>query len=416
MSALLSKQFERLGRRTAVPFRVEFADGTAYRNRADEPVFTLRFRSGRAQWKTLLFGHLGILESYFDGDVDVEGDVARVFRAGMDSGFNERVSPLVRVRNRWHELRYSNRSRRQAKANAVFHYALGTDFYRLWLDEQAMMYTCAYWKEGTETLEEAQLNKNDHVCRKLRLEPGESLVDIGCGWGGLMFHARAHYGVDATGYNATSEQVGALRAEIRRRGLEPGLRVQEADFRDIDEQYDKAASIGVLEHAGRDQLGESVQALAACLKPGGLGVLHFIGHVEHRDTEFWIRKHIFPGGWIPSLSRTLDAMAANGLEVLDVENLRRHYAPTLDAWAERFDARWEAIHALDPERFDERFRRKWRTYLYACAEMFRSPNSRTHLFQITFSKGNVGSDYPMSRAYLYAGAASPPKRTGWQGD
>jgi cyclopropane-fatty-acyl-phospholipid synthase len=406
MSALLSKQFERLGQRTPLRFRVEFADGSAYRNTDEAPQFTLRFRTGRAQWSTLMFGNLGMLESYFAGEVELDGDMAQVFRAGMDSGFDRRSTPLVRVRNWWHELRFSNRSLRQAKSNAIAHYALGTDFYRLWLDEQAMMYTCAYWKEGTRTLEEAQRNKNDHVCRKLRLEPGESLVDIGCGWGGLMFHAWEHYGATATGYNATPEQVGALRGEIRRRGLESALRVHEADFREVHEQYDKAASIGVLEHAGRDQLEPAVRSLAACLKPGGLGVLHFIGHVEHRDTAFWIRKHIFPGGWIPSLSRTLDAMAANRLEILDIENLRRHYAPTLDAWAERFDARWEEIQALDPDRFDERFRRKWRTYLYACAEMFRSRNGSTHLFQITFSKGNVGYDYPMSRAYLYRRAAS----------
>ena len=120
-------------------------------------------------------------------------------------------------------------------------------------------------------------------------------------------------------------------------------------------------------------------------------MLHFIGHVGVRDTEFYIRKHVFPGGWIPSLAQTIAAMEDCGLEVVDVENLRRHYAFTLDAWAERFERNWERIHALDPRRFDERFRRVWRTYLCSCAEMFRSPHSRTHLFQIVFSKGNISS-------------------------
>jgi cyclopropane-fatty-acyl-phospholipid synthase len=169
-------------------------------------------------------------------------------------------------------------------------------------------------------------------------------------------------------------------------------------------QYDKLLSIGTLEHAGRDQLFDVVRAHARALKPGGLGVIHFIGHVGSFDTEFWIRKYIFPGGWIPSLHEAIDAMDANGLEVLDIENLRRHYALTLDAWAERFDANWEAIHALDPVRFDERHRRIWRTYLWSCAEMFRSRTSRTHLFQVTVSKGNV-TDYPMSRSFLYAPAS-----------
>ncbi|MCL4760488.1 MAG: class I SAM-dependent methyltransferase, partial [Burkholderiales bacterium] len=161
-------------------------------------------------------------------------------------------------------------------------------------------------------------------------------------------------------------------------------------------------SIGVLEHAGRDQLAEVVCAHAAFLKPGGLGMLHFIGHVGRYDTELFIRKHVFPGGWIPSLADVIVEMERSGLEVIDVENLRRHYAPTLDAWAERFDAAWPSLREVDPARFDERFRRKWRTYLWSCAELFRARNGRTHLFQVLVSKGNVAAGYPMSRAFLYA--------------
>jgi cyclopropane-fatty-acyl-phospholipid synthase len=144
-----------------------------------------------------------------------------------------------------------------------------------------------------------------------------------------------------------------------------------------------------------------IKAHADALKPGGLGVIHFIGHVGQSETEFYIRKHIFPGGWIPSLAEAIDAMERSGLEVIDVENLRRHYALTLDAWAERFDANWDAIHELDPKRFDERLRRVWRSYLWSCAEMFRAKNSRTHLFQVLVSKGNIAGNYPMSRAFLY---------------
>ena len=131
-------------------------------------------------------------------------------------------------------------------------------------------------------------------------------------------------------------------------------------------------------------------------------MLHFIGHVGARDTELFIRKHVFPGGWIPGLSEVIVEMERCGLEVVDIENLRRHYALTLDTWVERFERRWDAIHALDPARFDERFHRIWRTYLMGCAEMFRSPAGYTHLFQIVFSKGNLSRDgYPMGRAFLY---------------
>ena len=377
-----------------------FADGSRVDRGRGEAAVSVVFRNRTAEWNTLLFGHIGLLESYFAGTIDIEGDLRAFLKAGFQSDFTW-PNPFVAIRNRWHEFRFSNRSLARAKANARFHYGQGTEFFRYWLDRPAMMYTCAYWKEGTGDLEEAQCNKIDHVCRKLLLKPGEQVADIGCGWGGFMFHAARRYGVRVTGYNTTTEQVAALKEEIGRQGLSDQLEVRERDFREVDGQFDKVAHIGVLEHAGRDQLEEAVRALAACVKPGGLGVLHYIGHVGRYNTEFFIRKHIFPGGWIPSLAETLELMEKQGLEILDVENLRRHYALTLDAWAARFDQHWAEIAALGPQHFDETFRRKWRIYLYACAEMFRSSRGYTHLFQITFSKGNVDYGYPMSRSHLY---------------
>lgn len=387
--------------RTSVCFRVVFADGSSYQNCAGTPEATIIFKGRWAEWNALLFGHVGLMEAYSNQSMDIEGSLQLALRAGLDMTLDKKPNPLVSLRNRWHEFRFSNKSHAQAKANARFHYGLGTDFYRAWLDLPSMMYTCAYWKEGTRDLEQAQRNKMEHVCRKIRLKPGETVIDIGCGWGGFMFHAWENHGAPVTGINTTTEQVTALREEIDRRGLQGQLAVREQDFRAIQGQFDKCVSIGVLEHAGRDQLREVIRAHADCLKPGGLGVLHFIGHVGRSETEFYIRKHIFPGGWIPSLADAICAMEDCGLEVMDVENLRRHYALTLDCWAERFDRNWENIHQLNPGKFNEYFRRKWRTYLYACAEMFRSPHSRTHLFQITFSKGNIADNYPMSRAFLY---------------
>jgi cyclopropane-fatty-acyl-phospholipid synthase len=235
----------------------------------------------------------------------------------------------------------------------------------------------------------------------VQLQRGETFIDVGCGWGGLLFHAYERYGALGTGINTTTEQVQDLSAELARRGLTDKIGLIECDFREMPGQYDKLLSIGTLEHAGRDQLFDVVKAHADAMKPGALGVIHFIGHFGRYETEFFIRNYIFPGGWIPSLAEAIEAMERVGLEVHDVENLRRHYALTLDAWAERFDASWEKIQALDPVRFDERFRRIWRTYLWSCAEMFRSRNGRTHLFQVLVSKGNIGSNYPMSRAFLY---------------
>jgi cyclopropane-fatty-acyl-phospholipid synthase len=401
MKSIIAQELERIGALSTEPFEVTFSDGETYRSRPGPPAFSLRFHSRAGEWGIAAFGHIGMCEAYFDGDLDIDGDLRAAFRAGMNSGYSSQ-NALVEKRNLWHELFHSNLGHAQAKENARAHYGLGTEFYRLWLDDPLMMYTCAYWRDGTASLEEAQVNKIEHVCRKLLLREGETVIDIGCGFGGFMFHVAPRYRVDITGTNTTTEQVVAVSEKIRRDGLGARVKVIEADFREKQGEFDKVVSIGVLEHAGRDQLDEVVKAHADCLKAGGLGMLHFIGHVGRRDTEFFIREHVFPGGWIPSVADVIVAMEANGLEVVDIENLRRHYALTLDVWAERFDRNWSRIQALDPAKFNERFRRIWRTYLIGCAEMFRSPREQTHLFQITFSKGNVTPQgYPMTRDFLY---------------
>jgi len=402
LSQPLRHMLDDLGRRSAACFAIAMPDGSRHRVGEGEAAFTVVFHTEAALFATATRGHIGLMEAFFDQEVDVEGDFGAALAAGMAAGFDHRAEALNGIENSLHELRHSNRDPAHAKANARAHYGLGTGFYRLWLDDPLMMYTCGYWPEGTRSLEEAQRHKIDHVCRKILLGPEDRFIDIGCGFGGFMFRAQEKIGASGVGLNTTTEQVEWLRDEIERRGLEASLQVREADFRDVDEQYDKVVSIGTLEHAGRDQLPEVVRAHAEFLKPGGLGILHFIGHVGRFETELFIRKHVFPGGWIPSLADVIVEMERNGLEVLDIENLRRHYAPTLDAWATRFDEHWPAIQRLDPQRFDERFRRVWRTYLIGCAEMFRSPAGYTHLFQIVFSKGSVTPrNYPMDRAHLY---------------
>ena len=402
LPSTLRDMLDGLGERAATSFAVRLPDGTAFHVGDANPAFTVVFHTDAALFSTATRGHMGLMEAYFDQTVDVESDFGAALAAGMASGFDRKSGAVNGMENELLELRHSNRDPAKAKCNARAHYGLGTDFYRLWLDEPLLMYTCGYWPAGTETLEQAQPNKIDHVCRKIRLQRDDSFVDIGCGFGGFMFRAHETTGASGVGVNTTTEQVVWLRDEITRRGLADALSVREADFREADQQYDKVVSIGTLEHAGRDQLPEVIRAHAAFLKPGGIGILHFIGHVGHYETELFIRKHVFPGGWIPSLADVIVEMERNGLEVLDIENLRRHYAPTLDAWAERFEQRWPAVHELDPDRFDERFRRVWRTYLTGCAEMFRSPGGYTHLFQIVFSKGNVtANSYPMGREHVY---------------
>ena len=399
---LLQRLIDTLAERAGVAFAVRLPDGDICRAGVGEARFTIVFRTDAALLAAALRGHMGLLESYFDAEVDVEGDLGAAFAAGLMVDIDPKFDMLGRVENQLHELRFSNRSAEQAKANARAHYGLPVAFYRRWLDEPLKMYTCAYWPQGTTSLEQAQRQKIDHVCRKIQLAPGERFIDIGCGFGGFMLRAAETIGARGVGLNTTTEQVQWLREEIGRRGLGSRLAVREADFREVDDQYDKVVSIGVLEHAGRDQLDEVVRAHADFLKPGGLGMLHFIGHVGRYETELFIRKHVFPGGWIPALADVIVEMEKCGLEVIDIENLRRHYAPTLDEWARRFEAQWPAIQALDATRFTERFRRVWLSYLVGCAEMFRSRAGYTHLFQIVFSKGNVTRDnYPMGRDHLY---------------
>ena len=402
MDLSLQSVIDSLGERAGAAFAVELPGGARYGTGAGQPAFTVAFRTERAVAATFVRGHLGLLQAYFDQEVDVLGDFAAAMAAGMNSGFDVRFEAVNSVENNLLEWRGANRTPAQAKANARAHYGLGEPFYRLWLDEPLKMYTCAYWPEGTDTLEQAQRNKIDHVIRKIRLARGERFIDIGCGFGGFMFRAFETTGATGVGTNTTTEQVQWLDGEIGQRGLQRELQVTEADFREVHGQDDKVVSIGVLEQSGRDQLAEVVRAHAESLRPGGLGLLHFIGHVGSRDTELFIRKHVFPGGWIPSLAETLVEMERCGLEVLDVENLRRHYALTLDVWVQRFQANWPAIQALDPDRFTERFRRIWLCYMVGCAEMFRSPVGTTHLFQVLVAKGNVSrTAYPMSRGHLY---------------
>lgn len=385
-----------LGQRSGTAFALVLPGGARYVTGAQPPAFTVVFRTERALVATFARGHLGLLEAYFDQEVELEGDLGMAMEAGMRSGFDLRFDLFNSVENNLLEWRSANSSPAQAKANARAHYGLGEPFYRLWLDDPLKMYTCGYWSEGTASLEQAQRNKIDHVCRKLRLAPGESFVDIGCGFGGFMFRALETTGALGTGINTTTEQVRWLDGEIRRRGLQEQLRVREADFREVDMEYDKVVSIGVIEHAGRDQLADVIRAHADFLKPGGLGLLHFIGHVGRRDTELFIRKHVFPGGWIPSLADALVEMERFGLEVIDVENLRRHYARTCAIWTDNFESKAEQIKLLtDPRKF-----RIWHVYLAGCTYAFA--NDWISLYQIVCGKaGRDPGAIPWSRKYMY---------------
>jgi cyclopropane-fatty-acyl-phospholipid synthase len=396
----------RLLDQTRIPLAVSFSNGTRLENSSGPAAVEILYKTPGAELNSLVFGKWGLIESYINQTVDINGDLRLLIRAASQSGPDLAESHrrnsyplLIRVRNFLHELRHGNRSVRRGIENARAHYDRGTEMFGQYLDP-TRTYTCAYWEEGARGLVDAQQNKLAHVCRKLRLSPGESLVDVGGGWGSLLIYACETYGVRGVNCCPVRDQNKWLEEEIARRGLAGRLTIEEKDFRQVRGPFDKYVSLGVYEHAGRRQLADWVRSMAHCLRPGGIGVLHFIAHDIPMDTDFFIRKHIFPGGYLPGLSETVALMARNGLEILDIENLRRHYALTLDAWAANFQANWEQIHAVDPALFDERFRRTWLAYLNFCAEFFRVENAVLRLYQITFSKGNTET-YPMDRGFLY---------------
>ncbi len=298
--------------------------------------------------------------------------------------------------------------RRPNRANIAHHYDVSNAFYRLWLDSR-MVYSCAYYRHDDDTLDEAQAAKLDHVCRKLRLAPGERFLDIGCGWGALLFHAAAHYGVAAHGITLSRRQFDYVQQEIARRGLADRVRVDLLDYADLpaDACYDKIASIGMFEHVGLARLGRYFGTIRRALAPGGLvlnhGITHnFVGrHSLGSGVGDFVEDYVFPGGELTHVSKVIEALGAQGLEILDAEALRPHYVRTLWSWADRLEAQADAARA---EVGEERFR-VWRIYLAGAAHAF--DRGWLSLFQVLAGKSQADGrlSHPLTREYMYPQAA-----------
>lgn len=290
------------------------------------------------------------------------------------------------------------RSQRRDAQAIAHHYDISNDFYALFLDP-LMLYTCAYYRDGDGKLEEAQRDKLDLVCRKLRLKPGETLLDIGCGWGGLSIWAAQHYGVTAHGVTLSRAQAEWAAARIKREGLEGRCLVEHRDLRDLpaSARYDKIAAIGVIEHVGVPNYPAFFGHVHAMLNDGGLYLNHGIHHEFHwtetSHTDF-LYEQVFPNGDLSGVSQTMTEMERARWEVLDVENLRLHYALTLQHWLRRFDD----ARARVREMYDERFVRAWRLYLCGAQAAFRA--GEMQLFQVLFARGR-SNRVPWTRAYQY---------------
>ncbi len=351
------------------------------------PVATIVIRDRGTLVRLLLHTDVAFGEAYSAGRLDVQGDLVAALET-INRAFGGR--PFQRRPHRTRRIAPAS-----SRHNVHTHYDLGNAFYRLWLDEE-MLYTCAYFDDPNMTLEEAQRAKMDHVCRKLRLKPGEHVVEAGCGWGALALHMARHYGVTVRAYNISSNQLAWARDRARREQLDDRVTFVDGDYRAIDGHADVFVSVGMLEHVGRHNYRDLGAVIHRLLHPDhGRGLLHFIGRNAPLEVSAWIDKHVFPGAYPPALSEVLpDALDAYHLSVTDVENLRLHYAATLKHWLARFEDHADTVQGM----FDESFVRTWRLYLAGSEAAFLTGDMQ--LFQVTFARP-LDNSQPWTRRDVY---------------
>jgi cyclopropane-fatty-acyl-phospholipid synthase len=350
-----------------------------------------------ARWAARIAANpsLGVGEAYMDGGLVLERggvwDFCEII--GRNARNNRRYPARAHVLNRlWFDWRLQANQRAEARRNVAHHYDLSVDFYRRFLDAD-LQYSCAYFPRPGASLEAAQLAKKRHLAAKLLLEPGQTVLDIGCGWGGLGLTLAEEAGVEVEGITLSTEQLATARARAEAAGLAERARFSLTDYRDVAGPYDRIVSVGMFEHVGRPNFQAYFDQVARLLKTDGVAVIHSIGRSDGPSfTQPWIAKYIFPGGYIPAMSETLACVERAGLIVTDIEVLRLHYADTLRAWRVRFTAQRAEIARL----YDERFCRMWEFYLCLSEAAFRF---RDHMvFQLQLAK--KVSAVPLTRNYI----------------
>ncbi len=342
-------------------------------------------------------------EAYVEGRIRVEGSVRDIFEASARF-----VQAAARPDHVGRLLRAVKHTPQRDRDAIQYHYDVANEFYRLFLDRN-LVYSCAYFRNETDTLEQAQEQKLDYILTKLHLQPGQRLLDIGCGWGALILRAAAKYGCIATGVTLSRNQCDFARERIRAAGLEARCEVRLQDYREIPERgyYDRIASIGMFEHVGLKHLGEYFHKLDVLLADGGVALNHGItaAHTDNRIVGMgvgqFIDKYVFPDGELPHISLVLREMAEAGLEIADVESLRRHYARTCEHWAANIERnRAEAVRIAGEKRY-----RIWSIYLAGCA--FGFARSWMNIYQVLAVKACRPNPLPPTRDWIYAPVNRP---------
>jgi cyclopropane-fatty-acyl-phospholipid synthase len=383
----------------ATPFVVILPSGRTLTHGENTPAFTVRLRSERAVRDILRRSSLGFGEAYTRGDIDVDGDLEALVRLSFH--VRDRISRgdlIEQVRYAFAAASRRNSPRRSRRYIAA-HYDLDNDFYGLWLDREAMQYTCAYFETPDDTLEAAQRRKMDRVCAKLDLRPGDEVVEAGGGWGGLALHMAKEWGARVTSFNISAAQIEFARAKARRLGLaEDRLRYVHDDYRNIERHVascDKFASICMLEHVGRENHAAFAALVGRALRPKGKAMIQFISRTRPaRLSNPWLEAHVFPGYYNPSLAEWVGAVERSGsLQVIDVENMRHHYALTLRHWLRRLEGCSDTIR----ERWGEATLRTFRLYLAGGIADFEQGDG-TLVYQALMSKGGDNAA-PLTRRH-----------------
>lgn len=378
-----------------VSFSVRFWDGEEASFGNGAPDFIIDLKTKEALKSILGRGATGFREEYVSGNIDIAGDLQAMMRLGAGETIQGiRLSPWMKSILLFRGICARN-SLKRSRSNIARHYDLGNNFYEQYLD-QSMAYSCAYFRNENDTLEQAQQQKYEHICRKLMLSEGETVVDIGCGWGGFLVYAAKKFGVRGVGCTLSEYQAEYAKDIVASAGLGKSIDILLEDYRNLKGRFDKFISVGMFEHVGKDFIPTFMKKAKHLLEPGGIGLLHTIGKERASTGDPWTLKYIFPGGYIPVLDEIVHEMGVNRLVPIDIENLRTHYAATLDEWAKRFEMNVDRIR----QSFDEGFVRMWRMYLNGCAAIFRWGDLR--LYQIVFTNG-LNNSLPLTRDHLYEG-------------